>query len=73
MEYETKDIVLAAYLKVSGCTLIDIKMCDRKGTFIFDNVSQTMVTQYCIGNSLVEPVAFNNIVRQLTTACRRLQ
>lgn len=73
MEYETNDIVLAAYLKVSGCTLLDIKMCDRKGTFIFEKVDQSLITQFSIGNALIEPVTFNNTVRQLTTSCRRLQ
>ena len=71
MDYETTDIVMAAFLKVAGYTLKDITLVGHKGTFIFADVSKEHIDEYFLGNALVEPVSFNGAVRQLTTACRR--
>lgn len=71
--YKTSDIVLAACLKVNGYELSTIeKMTMTKGNFVFTNVPQSFIKQYDLGKVLVEPVAFNNAVKQLTTSARRI-
>lgn len=71
MEYATSDIVLAAYLKTCGVNMIRIDKVGHKGTFIFSDDAFAHLTTYDTGNAQVEPISFNNTVRQLTTACRR--
>lgn len=72
MKQKTTDIVLAAYLKICGFTLETISVVGKQGTFIFDDVEPEVVNQYFLGNAVVEPVTFNNTIRQLTTACKRM-
>jgi len=71
MELRTTDIILAASLKVLGAKLSHIEKNGNKGTFIFENVDAKTVDDYDLGNLLVEPVAFNTAIKQLTTATRR--
>lgn len=71
--YKTSDIVLAACLKVNGYELSTIeKVTATKGNFVFLNVPQAFIKSYDLGKVLVEPVAFNNAVKQLTTSARRM-
>ena len=72
MKQKTTDIVLAAYLKLQGFQLETISVVGKQGTFTFVDVDAEVVNQYFIGNASVEPVAFNNMIRQLTTACKRI-
>ena len=44
----------------------------NKGTFVFANVDETFVTEYDLGKTRVEPVSFNNAIKQLTTSVRRM-
>jgi hypothetical protein len=44
----------------------------QKGTFVFENVSDDLVVAYDLGNAQVEPVSFNNAIKQLTTSVRRM-
>lgn len=69
--YKTTDIVLAAFLKLSGCQMINIEKQGQKGTFVFANVSNDLITAYDLGKAVVEPVQFNNTIKQLTTSVRR--
>ncbi len=69
--FSTTDIVLAAALKVLGYRLMSIDKMNNKGTFFFDGVSDEVLGDYDIGKILVEPVAFNNAIKSLTTAARR--
>ena len=72
-DIETTDIVLAAYLKLCGCALSSIEMDDKKkGIFCFTNVDEKVLIDYDLGQAQVEPIAFNNIIRTLTRATRRL-
>ena len=71
-EYRTTDIVLAAYLKLSGCQMTGIEKQGQKGTFVFTSVDEALVNAYDLGNARVEPVAFNNAIKQLTTSVRRI-
>lgn len=71
-EYKTSDIVLAAYLKISGCTIARIEKQGQKGTFVFDNVNDQLIRTFDFGDARVEPVAFNNAIKQLTTCVRRM-
>lgn len=72
MKQKTTDIVLAAYLKIQGFTMQSIDLSGKQGTFIFADVDPEVVNQYFLGNATVEPVAFHNAIRQLTTACKRM-
>jgi len=70
--FKTSDIVLASVLRLNDIELINIEVIGNKGTFIFTNVSDEFLIQYDLGKALVEPVAFNNMIKQLTTSVRRL-
>ena len=72
MDYHTSDIVLAAFLKISGCQMTKIEKQGQKGTFVFANVDQDLVQSYDLGDARVEPVAFNNMIKQLTTSVKRM-
>ncbi len=69
---ETSDIVLAAVLKVKGYRLESIQKDGRKGIFAFADVDETVMNEFNLGQTTVEPVAFNNAVRALTTAAKRI-
>ena len=71
-EISTSDIVLAATLKVKGFILDRIEKNGNKGIFIFDDVEVSVVEDYDLGKCAVEPVAFNNAIKALTTATRRI-
>ncbi len=68
----TSDIVLAATLKVKGFVLNRIEKNGNKGIFIFDDVDVSVVEDYDLGKCLVEPISFNNAIKALTTATRRI-
>jgi hypothetical protein len=70
-QIQTQDIVLAASLKVLGFNLNRIEKNGNKGTFIFDNVDDSVILDYDLGNLRIEPVAFNSAIKALTTATRR--
>lgn len=69
---KTSDIILAACLRLHQYPLISIELSGNKGTFVFENVEEQLVTEYDLGNLLVEPVSFNNTIKQLTTSVRRM-
>lgn len=69
--FSTLDIVLAAYLKAKGYKLHDIARQGNRGTFIFENVPASVVTEYDLEQALVEPKALNNQIRALSAAARR--
>ena len=70
--YRTTDINLAACLRLSGYEMTGIELSGNKGTFVFENVEDNFINDFNIGKSLVEPVAFNNSIKQLTTSVRRM-
>ena len=70
--YKTSDIVLAATLKIKGVKLVNIEISGTKGTFVFENVDKSILMDFDLGNIKVEPVSFNNTIKQLTTSVRRL-
>lgn len=71
-EFNTQDIVLAATLKLFNFNMVRIDRSGNKGIFVFDNVDQTFIDDYDLGKVKVEPVAFNNTIKQLTTSVRRM-
>lgn len=71
-EYKTSDIVLAAFLRLSGCQMSGIEKQGQKGTFVFVNVNDALVVDYDLGRARVEPVSFDNAIKQLTTSVRRM-
>lgn len=71
-EYKTTDITLAAFLRLSGCQMTGIEKQGQKGTFVFIEVDDALIIDYDLGKALVEPVAFNNAIKQLTTSVRRM-
>lgn len=68
----TSDIVLAATLKVKGYVLNRIEKSGNKGVFIFDEVEISVISDYDLGKCQIEPVSFNNAIKALTTATRRI-
>jgi len=70
--FKTSAIVLAAVLRLNDIELIDIDIAGNKGTFVFTNIDEDFLIQYDLGKASVEPVAFNNMIKQLTTSGRRL-
>jgi len=73
IDYKTTDIVLAAFLRLSGCSMTGIEKQGQKGTFVFVDVDDSLITSYDLGQAMVEPVAFNNTIKQLTTSVRRIE
>jgi hypothetical protein len=71
MTFETTDIVLAACLRIKGYKMVNIVKQGNKGTFVFEQVQESVVNQYDLGQLLVEPRALNNEIKALTTAARR--
>ena len=71
-EYRTTDIVLAASLKVYGVSLSSIERAGNKGIFVFSDVDEDFIRDYDLGKIQVEPVSFNNAIKQLTTSVRRM-
>lgn len=71
-EYKTTDIVLAASLVVHGSKMVKIEVVGSRGTFIFENIEQDFLDDYELSKCAVEPVAFNNAIKRLTTSVRRM-
>ncbi len=69
---ETSDIVLAATLKVKGQKLDRIDKQGNRGIFCFSDVDEALLSEFDLGHAMVEPVAFNNAIKALTTATRRI-
>jgi len=69
---ESSDIVLAATLKIMGFKLDRIDKQGNRGIFCFSDVEDSVLSDFDLGKSLVEPVAFNNAIKALTTATRRI-
>ncbi len=72
-DYRTQDIVLAAFLKISGCQMTGIEKQGQKGTFVFVDIDQELVRVYDLGQARVEPVVFNNTIKSLTTSVKRME
>ena len=70
--YKTSDIVLAAFLRLNGCKMLEIEKQGQKGTFVFESVNDSLIRDYDLGKGAVEPVAFNNAIKSLTTSVRRI-
>ncbi len=70
--YKTTDIILAACLRMRGFDMVKIELNGSKGTFCFEEVDEDYLTDYDLGKCLVEPVNFNNTIKQLTTSVRRM-
>ena len=70
--YKTTDIILAACLRLNGYDMVMIEKEGNKGTFVFSEVDPTFITEYDLGKIQVEPVSFNNAIKQLTTSVRRM-
>ncbi len=71
-EYRTTDIILAACLRLEGFQMESIEIAGNKGTFVFEDVDQNFINSYDLGQTRVEPVTFNNMIKQLTTSVRRM-
>ena len=69
--YKTTDIVLAAYLRLNENKMLGIEKIGQRGTFVFEEVDEEFIRLYDLGKALVEPIAFNNMIKVLTTAVRR--
>lgn len=75
--YGTSDIVLAASLKMHGCTLERIAMTQlpsglKRGVFYFVEVNQEDLFAFDADQFAVEPKAFNAEIRSLNAAIKRM-
>ena len=70
--YKTTDIILAACLRLNDYDMVMIEKDGNKGTFVFADVDPNFITDYDLGRVRVEPVSFNNAIKQLTTSVRRM-
>lgn len=70
--FKTTDIILAAVLKLKQYNMIDIERSGGRGTFVFSNVDPQVINEFDLGKVLVEPISFNNTIKQLTTSVRRM-
>ncbi len=70
--YKTTDIILAAVLRLNDYDMVIIEKEGNKGTFVFADVDPKFITEYDLGRVRVEPVSFNNTIKQLTTSVRRM-
>jgi hypothetical protein len=52
--------------------MLGIEKQGQKGTFVFANVADDLIRDYDLGQAQVEPVAFNNAIKSLTTSVRRM-
>lgn len=71
-EFKTSDIILAACLRLDNHEMKRIELCGSKGTFVFDEIGEEYVGEFDLAKVRVEPVAFNNMIKQLTTSVRRM-
>ena len=71
-EYKTTDIVLAASLVVHGHKMVKIEVSGSRGTFVFEDINESFLDDYELSKCAVEPVAFNNAIKRLTTSVRRM-
>lgn len=69
--FKTSDLHLASFLRLNGYNLDNIVIFERRGEFHFHDVNQELVDQYFLEQTTVEPIAFMNAVRSLSTAVRR--
>lgn len=69
---ETSDIVLAATLRVKGYKLDRIEKQGSRGIFCFADVDESVLLEFDLGKCAVEPISFNNAIKALTTATRRI-
>jgi hypothetical protein len=52
--------------------MTSIERSGNKGTFIFEDVDDDFIQKFDLGNVSVEPITFNNAIKQLTTSVRRM-
>jgi hypothetical protein len=71
-QVKTNDIVLAATLKVKSFRLDRIEKDGKRGIFCFIDVDSNVLTEFNLGQALVEPIALNNAIKALTTATKRI-
>lgn len=71
-DFQTTDIILAACLKLAGYEIVTIEKKGSKGTFVFGSVDRKVIEDFDLGKCKVEPVSFNNTIKQLTTSVRRM-
>jgi hypothetical protein len=70
-DFSTQDIVLAAYLKTKGFKMLEIIKNGNKGTFVFQEITKSVIVDYDLGQAQVEPKSLNYEIKALTTAARR--
>jgi len=70
--FKTSDIVIAAYLRIEGVELTTIEKVHNKGTFVFKDVPEELITKFDLGQATVEPMTFHNMIKHLTTSVRRI-
>jgi len=57
---------------VKNFKLDRIEKQGNRGIFCFADVDDSVLSDFDLGKCLVEPVSFNNAIKALTTATRRI-
>ena len=72
LDFSTSDIVLASTLRCLRYKMVRIEKVGKKGVFCFENVLETDVRDFEMFKIVVEPQEFNNAIKSLTTASKRI-
>ena len=71
-EFETDDIYLSSYLKISGCTMERRRRLGNKVIFIFTNIGgsiKDLREAYYMGKARVDPHAFATATVSMKKLC----
>lgn len=70
-QYQTTHVPLAAYLSCKGCQIKTIESYGGRGTFHFEFVPRSHITDFNNGSAAVEPGAFALKMNQLIQTAKR--
>ena len=71
-KFATTDLPLAAFLKMNGYKLSEVKSKGIKGEFVFDNVPRQLLNDYNADTCTVEPKMFSSVMRQMVQSAKRV-
>ena len=71
-EFNTTDLPLAAFLRINGYKLIEVRSKGQKGEFVFKDVPRQLLNDYNADNCVVEPKLFSSVMRQMVQSAKRI-
>ena len=73
MEFKTTNLALAAYLRYTNTPLDAITKEHKLGTFYFVEVKEEDLRIFNLGQALVEPLHYNQLIKALTLAVKNTE